>query len=255
MDPGSHDVIDFMFNGDTAHVGAQYSYLTSVLSIITHVEYGIDQARELFDVVYDHWSQLPETDRPRLYIHGLSQGALNSQAGLPLFDVLGEPFHGAFWAGSPFISPIWSRVRERRNADSPAWRPRYGNGSLVRTTNQDNVLDQAEAPWGPIRMIFLNHGSDPIVNFDIATLWRAPDFLDEPRAPDVAPQMRWYPFVTAFQLLLDMTAALAVPQGYGHYYYYDDYIDGWAALTDPPEWSAERADELKRVFAERPAPW
>lgn len=255
MDPGSHDAIDFMFNGNTAHVGAQYSYLTSVLSIITNVEYGIDQARALFDVIYGYWSALPEDDRPKLYIHGLSQGSLNSQASLPLLDVLGDPFQGAFWAGSPFVSPMWSRIREQRNQGSPAWRPTYGNGSLVRTTNQENVLDQAEARWGPIRLIFLNYGSDPIVNFDIATLWRKPAFLDDPRAPDVSSAMRWYPLVTAFQIVLDMTAALAVNPGYGHFYYYDDYIDGWAALTDPPGWSPARSEELKQVFAERPAPW
>lgn len=254
MDPGSHDVIDFMFGGDTAHVGAQYSYLTSVLSIITNVQYGIDQARELFDVIYGYWAQLPEGDRPRLYIHGLSQGALNSQATLRFLDVLGEPFDGAFWAGSPFISPLWSQVRQRRNVGSPAWRPRYGNGSLIRTTNQDNVLDDALAPWGPIRMVFLNYGSDPLVAFDFATLWRKPAWLEEPRAPDVAPEMRWYPLVTALQLGLDMMGPLGV-EGYGHFYVYEDYIDAWAELTDPPDWSEERADALRTLFDQRPAPW
>ncbi|MEO1677237.1 MAG: alpha/beta-hydrolase family protein [Pseudomonadota bacterium] len=255
MDPGSHDVVDFMWGGDTAHVGAQYSYLTSVLSIITNVEYGLDQARALFDVIYGHWTSLPEDARPRLYIHGLSQGALNSQATLPFFDVLADPFDGAFWAGSPFISPTWSYVRRNRHADSPAWRPRYGNGSLVRVSNQENVYDDTEAPWGPIRLVFLNYASDPIVNFDTATLWRAPAWLrEEPRAPDIAPEMRWFPLVTAFQVGLDMTVALAV-EGYGHFYVADDYIDAWAALTDPPGWSAERADALRTLFAERPSPW
>ncbi|RBI83731.1 hypothetical protein DRV85_15355 [Rhodosalinus halophilus] len=254
MDPGSHDVLDFMWGGNTAQVAAQYSYLTSVLSILTNVEYGLDQARALFDVIYGHWVTLPPDARPRLYIHGLSQGALNSQATLPLLDVLGDPFDGAMWAGSPFVSPVWAEVRGKRAADSPAWRPRYGNGSLIRVTNQENVLDEAAAPWGPIRLVFLNYGSDPIVNFDFATIWRKPDFLDEPRAPDVAPEMRWFPFVTAFQIVLDMTTALGVER-FGHFYVYEDYIPAWAATTNPPGWSAEREAALQSIFDERPPPW
>lgn len=255
MDPGSHDVVDFIWGGDTAHVAAQYSYLTSVLSIITNVEYGLEQARELFDVIHAYWTTLPEDDRPRLYVHGLSQGALNSQATLPFTDMLTDPIDGAFWAGSPFVSPVWADIRSNRAQGSPAWRPVYGNGSLVRVSNQENTYDQAASPWGPIRMVFLHYGSDPIVNFDIATIWRAPDWLTEaPRAPDVAPEMRWFPFVTAFQTALDMTAALGV-EGYGHFYIDDDYIDAWAALTDPPGWSAEQADALRAVFDARPPPW
>lgn len=254
MDPGSHDAIDFMFGGNTAHVGAQYSYLTSVLSILTNVEYGLDQARALFDVIYGHWSSLPPDARPRLYIHGLSQGALNSQATLPLLDVLGDPFHGAFWAGSPFVSPVWAEVRRNRAEGSPVWRPVYGNGSLIRVTNQEHTLDQAAAPWGPIRMVFLHYGSDPIVNFDTAMIWRRPGWLGDQRPPDVAPEMRWFPVVTALQVLLDMTTALAVER-FGHFYTYEDYIPAWAAVTDPPGWSPERAARLVELFDQRPDPW
>ncbi|WP_138466758.1 alpha/beta-hydrolase family protein [Poseidonocella sp. HB161398] len=254
MDPGAHDTVDFMFNGDTAHVAAQYSYLTSILSILTQIDYGFDQARALFDVIHGYWSALPPESRPRLYIHGLSQGALNSQSTLPIFDVLADPPQGAFWAGSPFMSPIWSFVRDRRAEGSPAWRPVFGNGSMVRTANQENTLDRAEAPWGPIRFVFLNYGSDPIVVFDPAMLWRPPDWLTGPRAPDVAPEMRWFPLVTAFQLGLDMLVALSV-EGHGHYYVAADYIDAWAALADPPDWSEARARALAELFRQRPAPW
>ncbi|RYH10958.1 alpha/beta-hydrolase family protein [Tropicimonas sp. IMCC6043] len=255
MDPGSHDAVDFMWGGNTAHVAAQYSYLTSVLSILTNVEYGLDQARALFDVIYEHWTSLPEDSRPRLYIHGLSQGALNSQATIPFFSTLADPVDGAFWVGSPFISPIWRQVIDAREPGSPVWRPLSGNGSLVRVTNQENTLDEPGfAPWGPIRFVFLSYGSDPIVNFDTATIWRAPEWLTGERPPDVSPEMRWYPLVTAFQLMLDMTTALGV-EGFGHFYIADDYIDGWAALTDPPGWTEGRADALREVFHRRPPPW
>ena len=92
------------------------------------------------------------------------------------------------------------------------------------------------------------------MNFDVATIWRAPAWLRDERPPDVPPEMQWFPFVTAFQVMLDMTTALGV-EGFGHFYVADDYIDAWAALTDPPGWSHERADTLREVFRTRPAPW
>jgi uncharacterized membrane protein len=252
MDHGAHDTLDYMWGGDTAHVAVQYSYLTSALSILTNADYGLDQARALFDAVYGHWSGLPEAERPRLYVFGLSQGALNSQTAFPLLDVLADPPSGALWAGSPFLAPIWQDVRRGRQPGSPAWRPRFGNGSLVRVTNQMDTLEAPGfAPWGPIRLVFLNYGSDPIVQFDTATFWRAPPWLTGARAPDVAPEMRWFPLVTAFQLALDMTIANA-REGYGHQYAPWDYIDAWAALTDPPRWDADRAARLKAMFGAPP---
>jgi uncharacterized membrane protein len=105
---------------------------------------------------------------------------------------------------------------------------------------QDGAMAPDLAPWGPMRFVFLNYPSDPLVEFDFATLWRAPPWLSEqPRAPDVAPEMGWYPLVTAFQLALDMAMPLGVA-GFGHYYIAPDCIDAWAALTEPPGWTPAR---------------
>lgn len=249
MDPGAHDTLDFMLGGDVATVAVQYSYLTSVLALWAHPAYGVEQARELFDVVYAYWSALPRETRPKLYVHGLSQGAFNSQATLPLLDMLADPIDGAMWAGSPFFSAYWRHVRERRVKGSPAWKPRFGNGSLARSVNQWGV-DEAEAPWGPVRLVFLNYGSDPLVVFNPASAWYPPDWMAAPRAPDVAPELRWFPVVTTFQLALDMANSLAVPR-FGHWYVAPDYIAAWAATLDPPGWSPERQAELDAIFAAR----
>jgi uncharacterized membrane protein len=253
MDPGAHDTLEFMLGGDVATVAVQYSYLTSVLSLLAHPQYGVEQSRAIFDAVYDHWTAMPRDTRPRLYVHGLSQGAYNSQATLALLDMLADPVDGAMWAGSPFFAPYWRHVRDNRVAGSPAWRPRFGNGSLARTLNQFGGLDGDYAPWGPVRMAFLNYGSDPIVNFDTASAWRPPAWMAAPRAPDVSPAFGWFPVVTTFQLGLDSANSLAVP-GFGHAYVARDYIDAWAAVLDPPGWSRERADRLKAIFAARPGP-
>jgi uncharacterized membrane protein len=254
MDPGAHDSIEFMLGGDVATVGVQYSHLTSVLSLATHPEYGIAQAQALFDAVYGYWHRLPPGDRPRLYLFGLSQGAFNSQRALPILDLLGDPIDGALWTGSPFFAPYWTHVRDRRQPGSTAWRPVFGNGSLARTLTQDGPPEAVVQPWGPIRLVFLNYGSDPIVNFTFASAWRQPDWMREPRAPDVSPGFRWFPLVTMFQLALDSAISLQMPR-FGHFYVAHDYITGWAALIDIPGWSEARADALRAVFAAREAPW
>lgn len=250
MDPGAHDTIDFMLGGDVATVAVQYSYLTSMLALVAHPDYGIDQARALFKKVYAHWTGLPKDRRPRLYVHGLSQGAFNSQATLPLLDMLGDPIEGAMWTGSPFFSRYWSAVRDQRNPDSPAWRPTYGNGSLVRVMDQYGGLNGDYAPWGPLRAVFLNYGSDPIVNFTFDSAIRPPAWLSAPRAPDVSDKLSWFPVVTMLQLALDSVFALDVPR-FGHYYIAPDYIDAWAALVEPDGWSEDRANELKAIFEKR----
>jgi uncharacterized membrane protein len=60
--------------------------------------------------------------------------------------------------------------------------------------------------------------------------------------------------VTTFQLALDMAISLDVA-GFGHAYIARDYIDAWAAVTDPPGWTPARADALKAIFATRPGPF
>ncbi len=250
MDPGGQDTLDFMLGGDVATVAVQYSYLTSVLSILANPDYGVEQARVLHDVVYDYWTELDPATRPRLYVHGLSQGALNSQSSLPILDMLGDPVSGALWAGSPFISPLWQFMRDQRQPDSPAWQPRFGNGSLAQVTNQSGEFDLQATRWGPIRLVFLHYGSDPIVAFSFTSAFRRPDWMRDPRAPDVPPEFRWFPVVTMFQLALDMAISLQV-EGFGHYYIAADYIDAWAEVLEPEGWTPQRAAELKDIFLRR----
>ncbi len=253
MDPGGQDTLEYMLGGDVATVAVQYSYLPSALSIFANPDVGIEQSRALFNKIYAYWTELPKDQRPKFYVHGLSLGAYNSQVTLPLLDFLGDPIDGAFWAGSPFFSPLWGLVRNGRQPGSPSWRPRYGNGSLARVMTQDGLPDDPTAPWGPIRLVFLDYGSDPIVNFTASSAFRPPDMLRAPRAPDVAPELQWFPIVTMLQTALDTSISLEVP-GFGHYYIAPHYINGWAELLDIPGWNAAKASELQAIFARRPLP-
>ncbi|MBR2656456.1 MAG: alpha/beta-hydrolase family protein [Loktanella sp.] len=242
LDPGGMDTLDYITRGDVATIAVQYSYLPSPVSVVVDPTNGVAEAQALFDIVYQYWSALPRNDRPRLYLHGLSLGAFLSQETVPLLDLYADPIDGALWTGSPYLSELWQMVQARRNLGSPAWRPRFGNGSLIRTMNQFGGLERFGADWGPMRFVFLQYGSDPIVFFDWSLAWDRPDWLAGQRAPDLSPQMRWIPVVTLFQVGLDMAVALGT-LGYGHDYVARHYITAWAETLAPEDWNAQ--DEVR----------
>jgi uncharacterized membrane protein len=134
--------------------------------------------------------------RPRLYLHGLSLGALNTDLSHDLIQVISDPYDGALLSGPPFSSPGWRAATRGRNPDSPAWLPTFRDGSVIRFTSQENRLDDAPAPWGSFRIIYLQYASDAVVFFDPGALWRRPAWLDGPRGPDVSPDFMWIPVVT-----------------------------------------------------------
>lgn len=248
VDPAAIDTLEYLHGGDVASVAVQYSYLTSVLSLWIEPELGTETAQALFNTVYDYWTQLPRDDRPRLYLHGLSLGALASQNSTTVYDVLADPFDGALWAGPPFSSPIWSRMTESRVPGSPAWLPRFGNSSAVRFMNQTGAKDWEGLSWGPMRIVFLQYASDPIVFFSFDADWQRPDWLNAPRGPDVSPALNWYPVITFLQLAVDAALAQTPPVGHGHVYAPADYIDAWVAVTQPEGWTQGELEALKAAI-------
>jgi uncharacterized membrane protein len=249
MDPAAFDTLEYLHAGDVATVAVQYSYLTSWISLLAEPGYGTETGRALFRAIYRHWTELPEDSRPRLYLQGLSLGAISSEQSVRLHEVLGDPFHGALWSGPPFPSPLWQTYTAERVPGSPAWLPRFEDGSFVRFTNQVNALDIPGAEWGPMRVVYLQYASDPITFFETTAAFRKPAWMEPPLGPDVSPSLRWVPVVTFLQLLLDMAIGLAVPIGHGHLYAHDDYIDAWVAVTEPPDWSPAAIERLKARFA------
>jgi uncharacterized membrane protein len=206
VDPASVSPLEYLHHGDIASVAVQYSYLPSPLALIADDAYGAETARALFEAVYGHWSQLPADARPRLFLHGVSLGALNSERSFHLHDVLAAPFDGALWVGMPFRSAPWNAIVAGRDPASPYWLPRYRDGGVVRFMNQTTQFGDVNGPWGPLRMAYLQYASDPITFFSLASTWREPAWMKAPRGPDVSPALRWYPVVTMLQLAADMAA-------------------------------------------------
>lgn len=253
VDQAALDTVEYLHKGDIASVAMQYSYFASWLSLLVEPDYGAEAGKALFREVYTYWSSLPHDKRPKLYLHGLSLGAMNSEISASLYDVVADPFQGALWSGPPFPSRTWRSVTDGRNPGTPEWLPRFRDSSIFRFTNQNDALDIPNAKWGPIRIVYLQYASDPITFFDAATLYREPDWMKEPRGPDVSKEVRWYPLVTMLQLTVDMMTATTSPMGYGHVYAPQHYIDAWMAVTDPPGITADDVARLKALFAKRGA--
>ena len=245
VDPGAINSIEYLLRGDVASVAGQYSYLPSPIALMTEDAYGRETAEALFQSVYGYWRQLPEETRPKLYLFGLSLGALNSDRSFDFYDIVDDPFHGALWTGPPFRSDTWREVTANRDPGSPAWLPQFRGGAMVRFGNHFGGYDKGRVPWGRFRIAYLQHGSDPIVFFDPAAAYRRPAWMLEPRAQDVSKDLAWYPIVTMLQLAMDMHAGIA-PMGFGHSYAPADYVDAWYHLVEPVGWNEQKLTQLKK---------
>lgn len=251
VDPAAMDTVEYLQRGDVASVALQYSYLTSWLSLLVEPSYGAEAGEALFKAVYGYWTTLPKDKRPKLYLHGLSLGAMNSERSADLFDVIGDPFQGALWSGPPFETAGWKSVTGGREPGSPAWLPRFRDSSVIRFTAQKNALDIPGAKWGPMRIVYLQYASDPVTFFDPHSFYREPDWMKQPRGPDVSPYLAWYPVVTMLQLALDMAMATTSPMGYGHVYAPEHYVDAWVAVTDPQGLAPGDVERLKDMVSKR----
>jgi len=243
VDPGAIDSLEYLHRGDVASVAVQYSYLPSWLTLLTRPEHGAETARALFRAVHDHWRSLPPATRPKLYLHGLSLGALSAEGALDAWDLLADPIDGAVWSGPPYRAATWRDITTAREPDSPAWLPRFRDGSVVRFANQWQPA--GTDGWGPVRIVYLQYASDPVTFFDPAMAWREPEWMQNPRGRDVSPALRWFPMVTMLQVAADVAAAEEAPIGHGHAYAFADYLDAWLAVTAPAGWDAASLAALK----------
>ncbi|MFT4959387.1 MAG: putative membrane protein [Paracoccaceae bacterium] len=250
LDPAAIQPVAFMHNGDLAIVSMQYSYLPSWLTLMIDPDLSRESARALFDAVYARWSVMPQDSRPRLYLFGLSLGALGSEDSADLISLLTDPINGALWAGPPFASTIWPSVTANRNPGSPEWRPLFRDSSLIRFMTHDGFTPDMPTQWGPIRIVYLQHPSDPMSFFSPNLAFSAPDWLGTNRGPDISPYFNWTPLVTFFQVGFDIPMATTVPPGYGHTFTPSNYIKAWLAVTAPDNWSTDDTDRLKARFAD-----
>lgn len=254
LDAHGVDTIEYLWNGDTAIAGIQYSFLPSWISLLADQEAVKLTTSTVFTTVYTYWSALPENDRPRLYLYGLSLGSFGVESVLNNLDIINEPIDGALMVGPPFVNPLHDDLVAARDEGSSPWSPIVSNGKTVRFTTEINSLVEPSAPWGPTRLVYLQHGSDPVVFFSPDLAWSKPDWLQPgQRAPDVSERMTWFPLVTLWQTLLDLPSAEGVPDGYGHVYSIHANLEAWAAVTQAPGWTPADTDRLSALMEEQQA--
>ena len=106
--------------------------------------------------------------------------------------------------------------------------PVYRDGRTVRFANDPSQADSARGqPWNGSRVLYLQHASDPIVWLSPDLILHRPDWLAEPPGPDATGDMIWIPFVTFWQVAMDMLEPVDVAPGHGHSYTLE-FVDGWA---------------------------
>ncbi|MEV0298891.1 alpha/beta hydrolase [Nocardia sp. NPDC050710] len=236
--------IEYMFGGDTAIVASQYSYLPSVLSFLGDRGKVATAGQELFDAVYQRVSARPEEERPKLFVYGESLGSQGSEAAFDGLTDLRAKVDGALWVGPPNSNRLWEQFVSRRDPGSPEIEPVYADGLVVRFAADGADFAGPGPEWWAPRIAYLQHASDPIVWWSPDLIFSQPDWLSEPRGSDVSSQMRWWPFVTFWQVAADLTNAQGVSDGHGHRYG-SLVLDGWAAVTQPPGWNPELAERIR----------
>ncbi len=248
INPVAARSLELMYNGDTAMVGSQYSYLPSWISFLGDRDKSMRSGRTMIDAVHAWWARLPADRRPKLMLYGESLGSMAGQGAFNwLPDISRMGFSSVLWVGPPNASPLWEAITVRRDPGTPEVEPRYDNGRTVRFSQANGAAEIAadtDAPWEGTRVLFLQHASDPIVWWSENLMFNQPDWLKEPPGRDRTPLMRWYPIVTFWQVAADMTNASSVPGGHGHNY--GDYVlDGWAAVAPPDGWTPEDTNRIR----------
>jgi len=238
--------LEYMYNGDTAIVSMQYSFLPSWLSFLVDKENARQAGQALFEAVDARVRALPEAQRPKIVVFGESLGSFGGEAPFLSPNNIIARTNGALFSGPTFNNTMWDDVTINRDEDSPMWLPIFDDGANIRFAARPDNLGRPDKPWGDPRIVYLQHASDPITWWNPDLLFTEPDWLREPRGYDVSPDMDWIPVVTFLQVSADMAVAIDVPDGHGHRYV-RDVVNAWAAILQPPGWTPEKTERLRTI--------
>ncbi len=238
--------LEYMFNGDSAIVSMQYSFLPSWLSFLVDKENARQAGQALFEAVDERVRAMPEAQRPKVVVFGESLGSFGGEAPFLSPNNIIARTNGALFSGPTFNNTMWDDMTVNRDAGSPMWLPIFDDGANIRFAARPENLGRPEQPWGNPRIVYLQHASDPITWWNPDLLFAEPDWLREPRGYDVSPDMNWIPVVTFLQVSADMAVAIDVPDGHGHRYV-RDVVNAWAAVLQPPGWTAEKTEKLRGI--------
>jgi uncharacterized membrane protein len=249
VDPALVDSFEYLSDGDAATVAIQYSYLPSWISYLVDQSKAREAGRALFDAVYGAWSQLPQGERPKLYVAGESLGSFGGETAFSGEQSMANLTNGALWAGPPNFNALFREFTDHRDPGSPEVQPVYHDGRIVRFADDatTDILPDGQ-PWPASRVLYMMHPSDPIVWWSPHLIFSEPDWISEPAGKDVLNGMFWMPFVTFWQVTADLPFATGVPAGHGHKYT-SEYVDGFSAIMQPAGVTSQELTDLRKIIA------
>lgn len=252
VDPAMAESIELLHGGDTAIAAMQYSFLPSWVSFVADRATPPQAGRALFEAVYEAWSTQPEDERPLLLAFGVSLGSYGAQGAFSSLQDITARTDGALFVGTPYFTDVWRDLTDSRDGGSYQWNPVYDGGRHVRwgtdVNSAANVWDLGE-DWPHPRVVYLQHASDGVVWWTSELFLHRPDWIAEPKGPDVLPYIWWMPFVSFWQVSMDQFVAGEVPPGHGHNYQLG-YADAWAAVAPPDGWTHDDTALLRDALAQ-----
>ena len=238
---------EFVARGDCAIVAMQYSYVPSLYSYLADRESAVQSSRILINAISERISLLDAHRQPKLYVGGESLGAYGVADAFHAPEELLARTSGGVFTGAPAFCAAHAALTRRREEGSPQRLPVVDGGRHFRFISHPDHLDhdyagnEYDAPWEFPRAVFAQHASDPIVWWDWSLLWRAPDWLKEPGsrgvpAPaaqhlDVLDTLRWWPFVTFWQVGIDQINSKDFAAPHGHNYHAET-VAAWNKVLD-----------------------
>jgi uncharacterized membrane protein len=249
VDPALSDSFEYLSDGDSAIVAIQYSYLPSWVSYLVDQSKAREAGRALFDAVYGPWSQLPQGQRPRLYVAGESLGSFGGETAFSGEQSIANLTDGALFAGPPNFNTLFREFTDHRDAGSPEVQPVYHDGRIVRFADDATTdVPPDGQPWPASRVLYMMHPSDPIVWWSPHLIFSEPDWIGEAPGKDVLEGTFWMPFVTFWQVTADLPFATGVPAGHGHKYT-SEYVDGFNAVMQPAGVTPQELTGLRKIVA------
>ncbi|WP_114856481.1 alpha/beta-hydrolase family protein [Brachybacterium sp. YJGR34] len=249
----SLSAIEFLTGGNCATASLQYSFYPSPLTYLIDRRSPQRAGQLLLEAVQRRRDSLPVDRRPRLYVAGESLGSFGGQSAFRDVTDMLERVDGAVWTGTPSFTPLWHQISARSRPGSPAVAPIIDDGRHIRVVTRPRDLGRdywggRYESWQHPRVVYAQHPSDPVVWFDLPLLWKEPTWLQERVGHDVTPAIRWFPWISFWQIAADMPLSIAATGGHGHSYH-EEMVPIWAAVLgqDVPE--AERTAQEHRHAA------
>lgn len=235
----SLSAVEFLTGGDCATASLQYSLYPSGLSYITARNAPQQAGRMLFQRVRERLDAMPEETRPRLFVAGESLGSFGGHAAFRNASHMLASVDGAVWTGTPRSTPIHRELTAARRDGSPQIAPVIEHGRHVRFVTRESDLGETFyggllAPWEAPRVVYAQHASDPVVWWEPRLLWEEPTWMRERVGRDVTSAIRWFPWISFWQIAADMPLSITTPGGHGHSYH-GEMVPIWAAVlqADP----------------------